>query len=56
MNTLLLLCINWLQIYPEGFLLVSKGGSCRNHRNPSRPATVFCVLINGIKGLCSVNY
>ena len=25
MNILLLLCINWLQIYPEGFLLVSKG-------------------------------
>ena len=28
-----------MQIYPEGFLLVSKGGFYRNHRNPSRSAT-----------------
>ena len=25
MNTLLLLCINWLQIYPEGFFWFQKG-------------------------------
>ena len=24
---------------PEGFLLISKGGFCRNHRNPSKSAT-----------------
>ena len=28
-----------MQIYTEGFLLVSKGGFCRNHRNPSRSTT-----------------
>ena len=32
--------VGLVQIYPEGFLLVSKGGFCRNHRNPSRSATV----------------
>ena len=30
-----------MQIYPEGFVLVSKGGCYRNHRNPSRSATAL---------------